>query len=73
MAFVEVVADKAGKTAYDSSSGIGGKLQAATRKRGLITRCSDVGIAIAPPLVISSSEVDELVSIVSDAINEVCV
>ena len=73
MAFVEVVAEKALKTAYDAASGIGGKLQAATRKRGLITRCSDVGIAIAPPLVISRAEVDELVNIVAESIHEVCV
>jgi 4-aminobutyrate---pyruvate transaminase len=72
MAFVEVVLEKANKTAYDGASGIGGKLQAATRKRGLITRCSDVGIAIAPPLVITKSEIDELVNIVTDSINEVC-
>lgn len=72
MAFVEVVSEKATKTAYDGASGIGGKLQAATRKRGLITRCSDVGIAIAPPLVISISEIDELVGIVGDSIKEVC-
>ncbi len=72
MAFVEVVSEKATKTAYDGASGIGGKLQAATRKRGLITRCSDVGIAIAPPLVISTSEIDELVSIVVASIKEVC-
>ena len=73
MAFVEVVAEKALKTAYDAASGIGGKLQAATRKRGLITRCSDVGIAIAPPLIISRAEVDEFVNIVAESIHEVCV
>lgn len=70
MMLVEVVQDKATKTAYPALS-IGGKLQAATRARGLIVRCGDNGVAIAPPLTVSSSEIDELVGIVKDAVSEV--
>jgi len=46
-------------------------LQAATRKRGLIVRCSDTGIAISPPLVLTADETNRLVGIVGDAITEV--
>ena len=73
MAIVEVVADKETKAGYDPALGIGAKLQEATRRRGLIVRCSDVGIAISPPLVITAREVDDLLTAVDEAIREVCV
>jgi adenosylmethionine-8-amino-7-oxononanoate aminotransferase len=69
MMLVEVVQDKTSKAPYPPLS-IGGKLQAATRARGLIVRCGDNGVAIAPPLTISSAEVDEIVNVVSQAIYE---
>jgi adenosylmethionine-8-amino-7-oxononanoate aminotransferase len=69
MMLVEVVQDKATKAPYPPLS-IGGKLQAATRKRGLIVRCGDNGIAIAPPLTVSSSQIQEIVGIVQESIDE---
>lgn len=72
MAYVEVVSDKERKTKYDPALNVGGRLQAATRGRGLIVRCSNDGIAMAPPLVINEREIDELLTIVSDAVAEVC-
>ncbi|MDQ6831769.1 MAG: aspartate aminotransferase family protein [Chloroflexota bacterium] len=71
MAIVELVADKASKARFEAAADIGNKLQAATRKRGLIVRCSDTGIAISPPLVLTPNETDRLVGIVGDAITEV--
>jgi adenosylmethionine-8-amino-7-oxononanoate aminotransferase len=71
MAIVEIVADKGSKARYDAASEVGNKLQAATRGRGLIVRCSDTGIAISPPLVMTAEETDRLVGIVGDAITEV--
>ena len=70
MMLVEVVQDKTTKAPYPALS-IGGKLQAATRARGLIVRCGDNGIAIAPPLTISSSQIEELVGTVRAALLEV--
>ena len=49
----------------------GGKLQDATRKRGLIVRCSNDGIAIAPPLIISKSQCDEVAGTIAESIKEV--
>lgn len=68
MAFVELVQDRETKTGFPA--GLGAKLQAATRKRGLIVRSSDVGIAISPPLVITEQEVDRLVNGIGEAIKE---
>lgn len=69
MMLVEVVQDKESKAAFPALS-IGGKLQAATRKRGLIVRCGDNGIAIAPPLTVSSSAITEMVEIVQASLEE---
>ncbi len=71
MAIVELVADKATKARFEAAADVGNKLQAATRKRGLIVRCSDTGIAISPPLILTADETDRLVGIVGDAITEV--
>jgi adenosylmethionine-8-amino-7-oxononanoate aminotransferase len=71
MAIVEVVADKGTKAGFAASEGVGAKLQAATRERGLIVRCNDTGIAISPPLVITQQEVDTLVNGVGEAIEAV--
>lgn len=71
MAIVEVVADKGAKTAFAASEGIGGRLQAATRQRGLIVRCNDTGIAVSPPLIITAQEVDRLVEGIGASIREV--
>jgi adenosylmethionine-8-amino-7-oxononanoate aminotransferase len=70
MMLVEVVQDKTSKTPYPALS-VGGKLQAATRARGLIVRCGDNGVAIAPPLIVTAEQVEEIVGIVRDAVNEV--
>jgi adenosylmethionine-8-amino-7-oxononanoate aminotransferase len=70
MMLVEVVQDKTLKTPYPALS-IGGKLQAATRARGLIVRCGDNGVAIAPPLIVNAAQIEEIVNIVRKAIHEV--
>ena len=71
MAIVEVVEDRESKRSFGASQGIGGRLQAATRERGAIFRCSDNGIVMAPPLVITSDGVDELVDIIAGAVHDV--
>ena len=73
MLMVEVVADKATKAKFDPALNVGGKLQAATRARGVIVRCSNDGIAIAPVLTIQRPEWDQLVSAVAEAVEEVLV
>jgi adenosylmethionine-8-amino-7-oxononanoate aminotransferase len=71
MLIVEVVADKGTKAKLDPARNIGPKLQAATRERGLIVRCSNDGIAIAPPLVLTRAEADQVANTIASAIIEV--
>ncbi len=70
MALVEIVADKETKAKFDPALNMGGKLQAATRGRGLIVRCSNDGIAISPPLVVGPEEVDFIAATIREAIGE---
>lgn len=71
MGLIEVVKNKETKEGFAASEGIGPKLQAASRKRGVISRCNDTGFAIAPPLVISKEEMDEVLGVLEDSIKEV--
>jgi 4-aminobutyrate--pyruvate transaminase len=73
MGLIEVVKNQESKEGFAASEGIGPKLQAASRKRGLIARCNDTGFAIAPPLVISKEEIDQTLNILEDSLKEVLV
>jgi adenosylmethionine-8-amino-7-oxononanoate aminotransferase len=50
---------------------VGGRVQAATRKRGLILRATNDGVAIAPPLIINQSQCDQIAGGIADALEEV--
>jgi 4-aminobutyrate--pyruvate transaminase len=71
MMIVEVVDDKGTKAKFDPSLNIGPKLQAATRARGLIVRCSNDGIAISPPLILTRDEATRVADAIQSAIVEV--
>jgi adenosylmethionine-8-amino-7-oxononanoate aminotransferase len=71
MALVEVVEDKASKKTFDPAKGIGGRLMQVSRAKGVIVRCNDTGFAIAPPLVITEQEIDELVNALAETLDEV--
>ncbi|MBA2451941.1 MAG: aspartate aminotransferase family protein, partial [Chloroflexia bacterium] len=71
MMLVEVVQDKGTKQPFDAASGVGTRLTAATRERGIIVRAADNGIAIAPPLVLTRSEADQVAGAIQDSIVEV--
>lgn len=71
MALIEVVEDKTSKKTFDASRGIGGKLMGLSRKKGVIVRCNDTGFAMAPPLVITEAEVEEMVNILGETLDEV--
>jgi len=71
MLLVELVQDKGSKAKFDPSWNLGGKMQAATRERGVIVRCSNDGVAIAPPLVLTRAEADRVADAIQGAIVEV--
>jgi putrescine---pyruvate transaminase len=71
MAAVELVADKATKTAYPAGDNIGVKVQKAMTERGLFTRVVGDTICLAPPLVTTDEQIDRIVAIVGAAIEAV--
>jgi adenosylmethionine-8-amino-7-oxononanoate aminotransferase len=71
MMIVEIVDDKQTKAKFDPARNVGGQLQAATRERGLIVRCSNDGIAISPPLILTRDEADQIANSIQGAIVEV--
>jgi len=71
MFMVEYVADKRTKAKFDPKLNVGGKATAATRQRGIIVRCSNDGVAIAPPLIINQSQCDQVAGAIADALTEV--
>ena len=71
MMMVEVVQDKATKAKFDPAADVAGRLTAATRKRGIIVRCSNDGMTLAPPLTLREPEITAIAAAVADALEEV--
>ena len=67
MCAIEFVADKETK----ESAGIAGQILQACQQKGLITRVKGESLLLAPPLIISESEIDQILGIVREAIEEV--
>ena len=67
---VEVVADPAGKTPFDSKRKVGPKLVAFAQSHGLIVRAMGDRVAFCPPLIITEAEIDELVRRFEPALDE---
>ncbi|MGD9893297.1 MAG: aspartate aminotransferase family protein, partial [Dehalococcoidia bacterium] len=68
---VEVVADKATKQPFEPSQGVGNRIIAALRERGVLTRNRNDVICIAPPLCINDEEMDTLLTALRGAIEQV--
>lgn len=71
MSAVEVVADKASRTSFAATDGVGLKIAREMRSRGVVTRAKGDSILFAPPLVISEEQVDRIVSVTAEAIDAV--
>ncbi|MER9754061.1 aspartate aminotransferase family protein [Mesorhizobium sp. M0166] len=73
MAAVEFVADRETKEAFDPTLKVGVRISQAARDRNLIARAMPHGdiLGFAPPLVMTESEIDEMVSIAKAAVNEI--
>ncbi|MGI6559096.1 MAG: aspartate aminotransferase family protein [Limnochordia bacterium] len=68
---MEFVQDRETKKPFGPEVPIVKMIDQAARKRGLIMRCGPDYIALAPPLIITSSEVDEMLDILEDSLVEV--
>ena len=73
MFMVEFAADRSTKSKLDPAQNYAGKLTAATRKRGIIVRASNDGIAISPPLIINREQCDTIAAAIAESIEEVLV
>ena len=62
MGAVELVQDKASKQSFDPKAGIGAHLAQRAQEHGLIIRAMGDNIGVCPPLIISDSEIDELLA-----------
>jgi 4-aminobutyrate---pyruvate transaminase len=60
MCGMEMMADKATRTPFDASRGVGRIADDHARRHGLITRFIGDRIAFSPPLIITEAEVDDM-------------
>jgi putrescine aminotransferase len=68
MAAIELVADKDTKLAFPAAKGVGAAVGAELARRGLFTRIVGDTICLAPPLVTTAEQIDQIVAIVGDAV-----
>lgn len=70
---VEFVADRQAKRRFDPHLKVGARISKAARDRGLIARAMPHGdiLGFAPPLVVSESEIDEIVDLAYQATKQV--
>jgi 4-aminobutyrate--pyruvate transaminase len=67
---IELVADKAAKTAFDPKAGVGGFLAKRAQHHGLIIRPLVDTIAFCPPLIIKEDEIDLMFERFSRALDD---
>jgi 4-aminobutyrate---pyruvate transaminase len=60
---VELVADPATRAAFDPASKIGGRFDELAIANGLIIRAMGDTIGFCPPLIITASEIDEILDL----------
>lgn len=68
---MEFVQDKKTKKSFGPEVPIVKMIDQAARKRGLIMRCGPDYVALAPPLIITSPDVDKMLDILEDSLVEV--
>ena len=57
---VELVRDKTRKTAFDAKQGVGAKCMALCQSQGLIVRAIGDTVALCPPYIVSTSDIEEI-------------
>jgi L-2,4-diaminobutyrate transaminase len=73
LAAIEFVADRDKKLRFDPAMQVGARISKAARDRQLIARAMPHGdiLGFAPPLIMTESEVDEMMEITAAAIKQV--
>jgi 4-aminobutyrate--pyruvate transaminase len=70
IAGVEIVADKAARTPFDPKLAIGSHVARFAQEHGLIVRAMGDSIGFSPPLIITSAELDDLVTRFGKALDD---
>ena len=71
MCGVEFVEDKETKNKFPASHGIGNKISYRCQKHGLFSRASGDTFMIAPPIITSPEQIDNIIDILNQAVDEV--
>ncbi len=71
MCAVELVRDKDTREEFDPKEKIGIKVHAAAQQRGLFSRLRGDVFCLAPPVVISTEQIDKMVDILAQSITEI--
>jgi 4-aminobutyrate--pyruvate transaminase len=67
---VELVADKDARTPFDQALGMGARVAARAQAHGLILRAMGDSVAFAPPLIITTAEIEEMLARFRSALDE---
>ena len=70
MAAIELVADKATKKPFPAALKLGAYLAARAQEQGLFVRAIGDAVVMAPPLIITKSEIDDLLARLGRALAE---
>jgi 4-aminobutyrate---pyruvate transaminase len=70
VAGLEFVRDKTTKASFDPKAGVGLHIERCCQEHGAILRALGDTLTVAPPLIVSEREIDELVRIVGVALDE---
>jgi 4-aminobutyrate---pyruvate transaminase len=70
LAGLELVRDKASKAAFDPKAGVGAQVAARAQENGLILRALVDTIGLCPPLIITASEIDEVLRRLGKTLDE---
>jgi adenosylmethionine-8-amino-7-oxononanoate aminotransferase len=68
---VELMDDPSKRKRFAAELGVGGRLVAAAKERGLISRNIQDSYLLAPPLVTTPEQIDRIIDILRDSIREV--
>jgi adenosylmethionine-8-amino-7-oxononanoate aminotransferase len=72
LAAVELVADKATKTPFPAEQEIGRRVYLAALHRGLFSRTRGDIFHLAPPLICTGNEIDQMVQTLGQSVAETC-
>lgn len=69
---LELVEDKATRKNFDPSRAVGARVVDAMEKKGVIGRAMmNDSLAFSPPLIITKSEIDEIIGVVQESLDEI--